>query len=91
MNERIKLLKHQAYRWCDENIPEQYSEETNGYGSMWEDKFAELLIKECYSIIDVTSNVQVFTDKAYDKGYFDGRKDAASMLIDFFEFDTGNV
>ena len=44
MNERIQELKHQASLWCDRNIPEQYSEETNSYGSAWEDKFAELLI-----------------------------------------------
>ncbi len=47
MNERIKELKHQASLWCDKNIPEQYSEETNGYGRAWEDKFAELIIREC--------------------------------------------
>jgi len=47
MNERIKELKHQASLWCDKNIPEQYSEETNGYGRVWEDKFAVLIIQEC--------------------------------------------
>ena len=47
MNERIRELKHQASLWCDENIPDQYSEETNGYGSAWEDKFAELIVREC--------------------------------------------
>ena len=47
MNERIKLLKNQASVWCDQNIPDQYSEETNGYGSAWEDKLAELIVKEC--------------------------------------------
>lgn len=50
MNERIKLLKHQASVWCDENIPEQFSEETNGYGSAWEEKFAEFIIAECANI-----------------------------------------
>lgn len=33
--------------WCDDNIPEQFSEETGGYGGAWEDKFAELVIQEC--------------------------------------------
>ena len=47
MNARINLLKHQASVWCDQNIPDQYSEETNGYGQAWEDKFAELIVKEC--------------------------------------------
>ena len=50
MNERIRELKHQASLWCDENIPDQYSEETNGYGSAWEDKFAELIVKECAQV-----------------------------------------
>ena len=52
INERIKLLKHQASLWCDENIPEQFSEETGGYGSAWEDKFAELIIQECADLVD---------------------------------------
>ena len=47
MNERIVLLKHQASVWCDENIPDQFSEETNGYGRAWEEKFAELIVEEC--------------------------------------------
>ena len=47
MNERIKELKHQASLWCDQNIPDQYSEETNGYGRAWDDKFAELIVREC--------------------------------------------
>ena len=50
MNERIRELKHQASVWCDENIPEQFSEETNGYGSAWEDKFAELIVRECMNV-----------------------------------------
>ena len=45
--ERIRKLKHQASVWCDENIPDQFSEETNGYGRAWEEKFAELIIREC--------------------------------------------
>jgi hypothetical protein len=52
MNQRIKQLKHQASVWCDENIPEQFSEETNGYGSAWEEKFAELIVKECAGLLD---------------------------------------
>jgi hypothetical protein len=47
MSERINQLKNQASLWCDENIPEQFSEEINGYGKAWEDKFAELIVKEC--------------------------------------------
>ena len=52
MNERIRLLKHQASLWCDENIPEQFSEETNSYGRAWEEKFAELIVRECISELE---------------------------------------
>ena len=51
MNERFNLLKHQASVWCHENIPEQFSEETNGYGSAWEEKFAELIVRECVDLL----------------------------------------
>ena len=51
MNQRIQALKHQASVWCDENIPEQFSEETNGYGRAWEEKFAELIVLECMNVV----------------------------------------
>jgi hypothetical protein len=45
MNVRIQQLKHQASLWCDMNIPDQFGE--YGYGEAWEDKFAELIVREC--------------------------------------------
>jgi hypothetical protein len=60
MNERIRLLKHQASLWCDENIPEQFSEETNSYGRAWEDKFAELIVRECASKITRNEALNIF-------------------------------
>ena len=61
MNKRIQELKHQASVWCDENIPEQFSEETNGYGSAWEEKFAEMIIKECASICELNGQSYKFS------------------------------
>ena len=58
MNERIVLLKHQASVWCDENIPDQYSEETNGYGRAWEEKFYELIVKECMNVLAESREVR---------------------------------
>lgn len=52
MNERINTLKRQASLWCDENIPNEFSEEINGYGPAWEDKFAELIILEMCDVLD---------------------------------------
>lgn len=52
MNKRIQELKRDATIWCDDNIPEQFSEETGGYGSAWEEKFAELIVRECLAICE---------------------------------------
>ena len=72
MNERIKELKHQAFLWCDENIPDQYSHET-GYGDAWEDKFAELIVKECIDKISEEHKAaldDVMED--WDRGFLGG-------------------
>ena len=53
MNERIQELKHLAWLWCDENIPEQFDITlTIGYGEHWENKFAELIVKECVGVVE---------------------------------------
>jgi len=70
MNERIKLIKHQASVWCDENIPEQCSEEANGYGSAWEDKFAELIVKECAEVAHCNFHVDGLTMGVLIKEHF---------------------
>jgi hypothetical protein len=59
MNKRIRELKHQASLWCDRNIPEQYSEETNSYGTAWEDKFAELIIQECCDAVRYVDALEI--------------------------------
>ena len=62
MNDRINELKRNATLWCDDNIPEKFSEETGGYGGAWEDKFAELIVREC---AQVASDPLAFTEAAY--------------------------
>lgn len=52
MNERIQELKRQASMWCDQNIPGEFDEDIGGYGYHWEDKFAELIVKECLSYME---------------------------------------
>ena len=52
MNERINELKRNATLWCDDNIPDQFSEETGGYGSAWEDKFAELIVRDVAQFVE---------------------------------------
>lgn len=70
MNKRIKELKRDATIWCDDNIPEQFSEETGGYGSAWEEKFAELIVREC-------AELSVNSQYANTKGeYYEGFNEA---------------
>ena len=73
--ERIRKLKHQASLWCDENIPDQYSEETNGYGSAWEDKFAELIVQECLN--------QCY-NRGMDDELYAGQLKAATYIEEYF-------
>ena len=42
MNERIRELAVQADIWCDQNYPNN-----EFYDIRWEEKFAELIVKEC--------------------------------------------
>ena len=46
----LNQLKHQASSWCDQNIPEQFDEEIMGYGVPWENKFAEMIVRECMQV-----------------------------------------
>ena len=71
MNQRIEELKHLASVWCDENIPEQFSEETLGYGKAWEDKFAELIALECAQLAMIEHYREKpinFVEQAYKRG-----------------------
>ena len=45
MNERIKELVQQTDAWCDQNYAGD-----KFYDVRWEEKFAELIIKECANI-----------------------------------------
>jgi hypothetical protein len=70
MNIRIQEIKNRASVWCDENIPEQFSEETNGYGAAWENKFAELIINVCAILGDFAENGDVLKPSVMIKDYF---------------------
>ena len=46
MNERIKELAMQADIWCDQNYPNN-----EFYDIRWEEKFAELIVRECAELV----------------------------------------
>ena len=43
MNERIQELVAETDIWCDQNIAQQ----SPAYNNLWEQKFAELIVREC--------------------------------------------
>lgn len=47
MNERIQKLAQQTDIWCDQNYAE-----SEHYDLRWEEKFAELIIRDCLSVIE---------------------------------------
>lgn len=47
MNDTIRKLANQADAWCDQNWLNHPS-----YDVQWEQKFAELLIKECMRLVN---------------------------------------
>ena len=59
MNERIKELAMQTDIWCDQNVAQGHPM----YTIQWEQKFAELLVRECAD----------FVDRAISDGGIDGR------------------
>lgn len=95
MNKRIKELEAQ----CWVQIPCDFDMTSDGLSTIRtvfdREKFAELIIKEyseliikeCSELIQLTldrSICPMFTDEAYERGYLDGRNDAASMIMDIF-------
>lgn len=46
MNERIRKLAIEVDAWCDQNCLDTYD-----YNKQWEIKFAELIVKECASLV----------------------------------------
>jgi len=48
MNERIRELAIQTDIWCDQNV----AQGSPAYNNLWEQKFAELIVRECADIVD---------------------------------------
>jgi hypothetical protein len=86
MNERIKELAGEA---------QQYAEYVTPQGTEWFDtfkeKFAELIVKECIDLVSVSSDSQLFSNVAYDKGYGDGRNDSAFAIKQHFGVEEKTV
>jgi hypothetical protein len=72
MNERIKQLVIQADAWCDQNFLGQVN-----YDGYWEAKFAELIVRECAKVANLTEDY-------YPDYYKSGRQSAAVDIKNHF-------
>lgn len=81
MNTRIKELAEQAHKYANTAV-----KETNLFVlDVFKEKFVELIAKECSELVQMPqNNSQLFTNEAYDRGYLDGRNDAAFMIKQYF-------
>ena len=52
MNERIKALVEQARKYADENRPGSFVKYDPEWFVLYNEKFAELIVKECAEIAD---------------------------------------
>lgn len=47
MNKRIQELVKQTDIWCDQNV----AQDSPMYNNQWENKFAELIVRECAELV----------------------------------------
>ena len=84
MNKRIQEVEAQ----CWVQIPCDFDMAADGLSTIRtvfdREKFAVLIVKACSELIQLTLGSPMFTDKAYEHGYLDGRNDAATMINDYF-------
>jgi len=55
MNKRIRELAVEATTWCGHDY--------DRYGILWEEKFAELIVKECADYITESASIETLLGK----------------------------
>jgi arginyl-tRNA synthetase len=80
MNERIKELAKQAEEYADI----EYNASDLDWYELKEEKFAELIVRECAEITDGLSKLYPRTDVAFDVGYTMGTSRATKEIKQHF-------
>jgi hypothetical protein len=80
MNERIKQLAKQAEEYADI----EYNASDLDWYELKEEKFAELIVRECAEITDGLSKLYPRTDVAFDVGYTMGTSRATKEIKQHF-------
>jgi len=80
MNERIRELGRQATIWCVDQ-PNQ-----EDFDAMWEEKFAELIVKECIMVCWPGGESDILYEQAsaIDKAFIDGQDVCVERLKQHF-------
>ena len=52
MNERIEKLMDETDSWCDKNFPSDWLNRVDEFLPLWNEKFAELIVRECAMIVE---------------------------------------
>jgi hypothetical protein len=60
MTERIKELVTATDAWCDQNFPPDWTDRVDEFLPLWNEKFAELIIRECANICE--DNAKTYKD-----------------------------
>lgn len=81
MNERIRELSKQAWEWAEQ---QEYNDPTQEFSDILEQKFAELIVRECASLIEKNHpefSCKEAADNLYRRA---GRMDAIDEILRHF-------
>ena len=79
MNERIQKIAQQTDIWCDQN----YSGDEH-YDLRWEEKFAELIVKECMTALKDMHLWQSVNNQNYPGAWHDAVDQSIDTLKEHF-------
>ena len=85
MNERIKLLADQAWEYARECQSSPDEDNEDSYYRNFQEKFAELIVKECVNVIDDVYNCA--GQGAWYEGYLSGIAECKRKTEEHFGVD----
>lgn len=85
MNERIKELKEQAEQYALDKANEGDDEDFDySFDDDFQEKFADLIIKECIDVIDYHMSIYRTSNSIYEKGIHDGMAESIRLIENKF-------
>ena len=81
MNECIKEIKVQTDVYCDQNYPDASEAE---YCLLWEEKFAELIVRKCINQVSDLMDYTEYTDSHFNAVELKALRDARRVIQEHF-------